>query len=669
LNEETQKSETRPSGLSWLTVEGFILTIAALLSLLPGIWEVIDNGYLTQGMRQTAQLMFAAKYWSMFQILFPLGQVFLFFLWRFSKRLPTFKQTLGFTALYFASMALIQVVSTLVILNIMVNNISRFEMLVHNFPAPVGAAMGQIANYMFQPLQLQPLYLIKFLSLAPAPLLTYLAIHLGFGLLLATTIWQGVRYGRAVRQGKKMSREKRSFRLPLRTRRLAWIYLFVLVPLAVAWIDEPAEDRAANGRPNILLISIDTLRADHLGCYGYTRDTSPTIDRLAEEGLVFERAISQSSWTLPSHVSMLTGFYPIEHGCNVVQGITLSNKVTTIAEHLLEAGYHTIAVTSSHFVSPIYNLDQGFEDFNYNQSTADKLIKVATARIDPQAERPFFMFLHLFDPHDPYTPPEEFRRKFVQEHELKSVDGFVDRAIAKYKQLTHGSREMDILERLYDAEINFTDDQLGFLFQRLWRAKLLNDTIVIVTADHGESFGENNEIGHGSALYSQQIHVPLIIRFPPRIPGGSRSTRLVEASTQILPTVLDLAGLPIPPGQYRLSVMADDQTWSAEDDRAFSETAMPGVPQYSFQNPEWKTIVPLVEDSLSAKHALLFAPQEDWGDRNNLAPKHPDVVRQFLSERLDPYLELEKTNRQPGGAKVRLSPADIEKLRSLGYIQ
>nr|HPM77564.1 hypothetical protein [bacterium] len=183
MNEETQKSETRPSGLSWLTVEGFILTIAALLSLLPGIWEVIDNGYLTQGMRQTAQLMFAAKYWSMFQILFPLGQVFLFFLWRFSKRLPTFKQTLGFTALYFASMALIQVVSTLVILNIMVNNISRFEMLVHNFPAPVGAAMGQIANYMFQPLQLQPLYLIKFLSLAPAPLLTYLAIHLGFGLL------------------------------------------------------------------------------------------------------------------------------------------------------------------------------------------------------------------------------------------------------------------------------------------------------------------------------------------------------------------------------------------------------------------------------------------------------------------------------------------------------
>ncbi|HPQ68645.1 MAG TPA: sulfatase [bacterium] len=669
MSEETHKKETGPAGLSWLTVEGFILAIAAVLSLIPGIREMIDNEYLARGMRQTAQLMFAAEYWSMFQILFPLGQVFLFFLWRFSKRLPTFGQTLGFTALYFGSMGLIQVVSTLVILNIMVNNISRFEMLVHNFPAPVGAAMGQIADYMFQPLQLQPLYLIKFLSLAPVPLLTYVAVHLGFGLLLATTIWQGVRYYRAARQGLKLPKEKRSIQLPPVSRRHWWIFLVILLPVTVAWIDEPAENNVAFGHPNILLISIDTLRADHVGCYGHTRDTTPMIDHLASEGMIFDRAISQSSWTLPSHVSMLTGFYPIEHGCNVVQGITLSNKVTTLAEYLLEAGYHTMAVTSSHFVSPIYNLDQGFEDFSYNQSTAERLIRVAAKRIDTEAKRPFFMFLHLFDPHDPYTPPEEFRDMFVKENELRVVDGFVDHAVNKHGHLTYGSRELDILERLYDAEIRFTDDQLGFLFNHLWNSSVLNNTIVIITSDHGESFGENNEIGHGSALYSQQIHVPLIIRFPPRIPGGTRSNRLVEASTQLLPTILDLAGLPIPPGKYRLSMAADDQTWEQEDNRAFAETAMPGVAQYSFQNPEWKTIAPLVEGSLSAKYSMLFAPQEDWGDRNNLAPEHPDVVQKFLYERLEPYLELEKTNRQPGGAKVRLSPADIEKLRSLGYIQ
>ena len=294
MSEETHKKETGPAGLSWLTVEGFILAIAAVLSLIPGIREMIDNEYLARGMRQTAQLMFAAEYWSMFQILFPLGQVFLFFLWRFSKRLPTFGQTLGFTALYFGSMGLIQVVSTLVILNIMVNNISRFEMLVHNFPAPVGAAMGQIADYMFQPLQLQPLYLIKFLSLAPVPLLTYVAVHLGFGLLLATTIWQGVRYYRAARQGLKLPKEKRSIQLPPVSRRHWWIFLVILLPVTVAWIDEPAENNVAFGHPNILLISIDTLRADHVGCYGHTRDTTPMIDHLASEGMIFDRAISQA---------------------------------------------------------------------------------------------------------------------------------------------------------------------------------------------------------------------------------------------------------------------------------------------------------------------------------------------------------------------------------------
>ncbi len=668
MSEETQQNKA-PAGLSWLTVEGFILAIAAVLSLIPGIWEVIDNEYLARGMRQTAQLMFAAKYWSMFQILFPLGQVFLFFLRRFSKRLPTFGQTFGFTALYFGSMGLIQVVSTLVILNIMVDNIGRFQMLVHNLPAPVADVLNQVSEYALQPLIVQPLYLLKFLSLAPVPLLTYLAVHLGFGLLLATTIWQGVRYYRAARRGLKLPKAKRSIQLPPVSRRHWWIFLLVLLPVTVAWIDEPAESDAAVGHPNILLISIDTLRADHLGCYGHRRNTSPMIDRLAEEGIIFERAISQSSWTLPSHVSMLTGFYPIEHGCNVVQGITLSNKVTTLAEYLLEAGYHTMAVTSSHFVSPIYNLDQGFEDFSYNQSTADRLIRVAVSRIDKNARRPFFMFLHLFDPHDPYTPPEEFRRKFVKDHELKSVDGYVDHMIAKHGQLTYGSRELDILERLYDAEINFADDQLGFLLQRLWRANILDNTIVIVTSDHGESFGENNEIGHGSALYSQQIHVPMIIRYPARVERGVKSNRLIEASTQILPTVLDLVGLPIPPGRYRLSIMADDQTWSAEEDRAFSETAMPGIPQYSFQNPTWKTIAPLIEQTLNPKQAKLFNPQEDWGDQHNLAPDHPDIVEYYLHDRLEPYLELETTNRQPGGVKVRLSPADIEQLRSLGYIQ
>jgi arylsulfatase len=419
----------------------------------------------------------------------------------------------------------------------------------------------------------------------------------------------------------------------------------------------------ADRPPNVLLISIDTLRADHVGCYGYARQTTPKIDAMAARGVIFERAISQSNTTLPAHASMLTGLYPIEHGCDPARQTALSPRVDTLAEIMLQHGYHTAAVTSVSWVSAEFGLDQGFERFLYHERSAAPQVKRALRLLADFGDRPFFLFVHLFDPHSPYTPPAQYHDMFLAPGEDRGVDGDIMRFFATRDMRAPDPHAVDILRKLYDGEIRYVDDYLGRIFRWLDEHKKLDDTVVIVTADHGESFGENGAWVHGTALYAQQLHVPLIIAYPRRVQPGTRRAELVEASVNILPTILDLVGIPAPARVGRGSLLVR----RAAPTRVFSENMLSLLPQYAVQDDTWKLTTVLANGRLNRASAQLFRTAE-WTDAHDLAAQYPDVVSEYLG-RLESYFTFGHGHQTPAAAPASLSPATIQQLRSLGYLR
>jgi arylsulfatase A-like enzyme len=312
-------------------------------------------------------------------------------------------------------------------------------------------------------------------------------------------------------------------------------------------------------RPNILLITLDTTRRAHLSCYGYERETSPNLDALAREGVVYTDCISVSSWTLPSHASLFTGLYPAIHGAHYdenadlalgmalgkpkgVRSISdefrangLGMEAVTLAEVLNEEGYATCGVGSGPWLKPIFGLAQGFDHYDadckaYNGRTADEVNALAIPFLKRQSEKPFFLFLNYFDPHVPFLPPDRLKRRFWQKPVPDQSDGGYD-------------REYNISQ--YDAEILFMDEQIGAIFRELKWLERWDDTWIIVTGDHGEHLGEKGLYGHGYALFEETMRLPLIMKPPKgwKLEGdpGER-VQLVH----LMPTILERLGIDAP---------------------------------------------------------------------------------------------------------------------------
>jgi len=300
-------------------------------------------------------------------------------------------------------------------------------------------------------------------------------------------------------------------------------------------------------RPDVLLVSIDTLRADHLGAYGYERDTSPFIDELAAGGTVYEAAWSPTSWTLPSHTTMLSGQLPVHHGI-IEDHLRIADDVPLVQEAFGEAGYATSGAVATLFVSSRYGFDRGFdhfEDFGVKTKATNNLSIVdadhvfhTTLHWAQQQEPgvPLFAFAHVYDVHYGYDAPAPFNEKFDRPPNMTDQ---------RYKKYFHYLRaglppkpQMEHQVAQYDEEIAFTDAMLRELVEA-WRASG-RDLIVIVTADHGEEFGERGSWGHGHTLYPEQLHVPLIVNGP-----GVAAQRLPHrvGTEDIAPTVAALAGL------------------------------------------------------------------------------------------------------------------------------
>jgi len=317
----------------------------------------------------------------------------------------------------------------------------------------------------------------------------------------------------------------------------------------------PAAVRLPTRPTNVVLVSIDSLRADHLHCYGYDRATSPTLDRLATDGTRFATAYSVSSWTLPSHATMLTGLYPLSHGA-IESNRRISPHAPTLATQLRRTGFATAGFVSYEFLRRRYGFDVGFDLYDDFTTDLDTEAQERTARTGPllnqqiipwieaHRSRPFFLFVHYFDVHWDYDPPPPYDTMFDPDYEGPDLRPFLDNP-AIHRGMP--KRHLEHLIALYDGEIRFTDDVLRQVVESLERSGIAEDTLLIVTADHGDEFFEHGDIGHSKTLYDEVTRIPLIVRWPRGIPGA-RSVGVPVSLVDLAPTIYELLGVEPPPG-------------------------------------------------------------------------------------------------------------------------
>ncbi len=421
---------------------------------------------------------------------------------------------------------------------------------------------------------------------------------------------------------------------------------------------------------NLILISIDTLRADHLGAYGYERPTSPTLDRLAREGIVFEQAISQATWTLPSHAALMTSRYPSELGLSRWPSPgRVPEEVDTLAEILQAAGLTTWGFTEWAWLSRRYGLAQGFELYDDRGGLLRNILPRVSGRLPELRDARFFLFLHTYDAHwyqpeaasyrtlvrpydGPLRPSEELRKNLQRRDE-----NWMGRLTAA---------DMSYIVDLYDASIRDVDRHIARLLERLEALGLWDDTLLVISSDHGEEFLDHGSTGHGYAPWDEQVHVPLIMRLPRGRLGGLRVAQQVR-TIDVMPTLLELLDIPGTAAMRGASLVPlMTASASGEDTRqAFTDRGHRGL--VSLRTPEWK----LIHDTGSGAWSA-YQLREDPGEtRDRYSEDLPELqplraaLENWLSE-LSEASELETRIVQP---VPPLSVEEREQLRSLGYLE
>jgi arylsulfatase A-like enzyme len=433
-------------------------------------------------------------------------------------------------------------------------------------------------------------------------------------------------------------------------------------------------------RPSVVLISIDTLRQDHVSAYGYSRRTTPSLQAFSREAVVFEEAFAANTNTAPAHASMLTALYPFTHGI-VRNHHRLKAGVTTMGEVLQEAGYETAGFVSGYTLQRAHTgLDRGFH--HYDDEVSPRGDRPATMTYDAatrwlrgeaRGQEPLFLFFHLFDPHFPYTPPTGYARLFTEHAERGP--GRLHRLRAQ-----GGGPPSDVKDYIgfYDGEIAFADAHVGRLMVDLWDSGLWDDALVVVVSDHGETLDDRSlPFRHGSRVYEEQIRVPLMIRFPGGRYGGARIRAPVH-HVDIMPTILDYLELSLPDAAQGQSLMPLIRGDAAPD---------PARPIFTTARPEPAHVPevdqPLVKTGLITAIRVwplkliaypteeghvhqLFDLAQDPGEHENLAAERPDAVR-ALAARLRSWRAAVGGDREI--PEPSLSPEAEDMLRSLGYVE
>lgn len=415
-------------------------------------------------------------------------------------------------------------------------------------------------------------------------------------------------------------------------------------------------------RPNVLLVSLDTVRADRVRCYGYARPTTPGIDALAAGATLFEAAIAPAPWTLPSHASMLTGLYPHSHGAAGWRSI-LPPRHVTLAETLLEAGYETAAFTGGAYLSSRFGLMQGFDVVEPldGASTSAVVARALGWLHDRRRKGPFFLFVHTYEPHTPYLD-----RSFASPSDAGRVGETF--TLERLEALRSGRLDPTPAERryisdLYDGDLRATDAALIRLWDWLRESGEMDRTVVIVTSDHGEELFERDvrrSAGHGHSLYEEIVRVPLVVRFPPVFSSGRR-VRTPVSLVDIAPTVAGLLGTkwPAPADGCDLTQLeAGSPAMTREG--VLSEAFIAGRDRRSLRTGRYKFITPT---GAPAAEAELYDLDADPGERRSLSGDVPEIAGR-LAARIRAYPLIASKN-----ADVEVDTVLRRQLRSLGYIR
>jgi arylsulfatase A-like enzyme/tetratricopeptide (TPR) repeat protein len=404
-------------------------------------------------------------------------------------------------------------------------------------------------------------------------------------------------------------------------------------------------------KPNIILITLDTTRADHLACYGYSDVRTPTLDALAGRGVLFEQCASSSPLTLPSHSTIMTGMYPTYHGVRVNGNTALSDEQTTIAEVLAAKGYSCGAFIGGFVLDGRWGLKQGFQHYDDQfdlkkyktldlggvQRPGNEVVDATLAWLGGQKDKTFFAWVHLYDPHAPYEPPEPY--------------------LSEYRQKGKG------LVSLYDGEIAFMDSQIGRLLEWLGKSGLDSNTLVVLIGDHGEGLQSHGEGAHGYFIYDSVAHVPFLVVAPFNALQGVRVRSQVR-TVDLFPTVLEFAGIEPPVkvhGRSLLPRMFDPKT----DDQSFAygESMTPSIqfgwsPLYFLRTTRFKFI--------AAPRPEFYDLAQDPGEERDVQDRYPDRAL-TMKKALDRLI----TETSAGAPKLQAANLDketMERLSALGYI-
>lgn len=425
-------------------------------------------------------------------------------------------------------------------------------------------------------------------------------------------------------------------------------------------------------RPNVLLVITDTTRVDRFGCYGNQRGLTPYMDDLASQGVRFEQASSHAPWTLPSIASMLTSLHPKQHGAGGRLGsfTSLDPGVTTLPAVFGRAGYRTHAIANVAFLSESFGVTRDFDDLdlvapanNLEMRDAERTTDAALAWIEEAAEgeQPFFLLVHYFDPHAVYAPPQPFRSRFAAPPD-QTDESWVFGTRGHMEALRDGSLPVPLLpvlrraSKLYDGEVAYMDAQIGRLLDGLAELGLGDDTIVALTADHGEEFGDHGGFEHGHTVYDELTHVPLILRYPRALKPGVVSASV--GHVDLAPTLCELADVAPPEqfvGQSLLRFLRDPGTPSSP---ILAHGNMWADPSTSFRVGHWKLIVG------AQGRVELYDWRADPGEQNNLAGSEPGTVR-ALGARLKEAEDL--MGRLGRGVPVEIRGELLKTLQGLGY--
>ncbi|MFW6139872.1 MAG: sulfatase [Acidobacteriota bacterium] len=454
-----------------------------------------------------------------------------------------------------------------------------------------------------------------------------------------------------------------------------------------AFWGNPVIYRPTNEDNNVILISIDTLRADHLGCYGYDRNTSPNIDSLASEGALFLHPFSSSPWTLPSHVSIMTSLYSIHHQVYYSQE-KMDSSFSTLADLLRKNNFFTTAFTGGGFVSAHYGFSKGFDAYYegrggvFHLNSAELIYESFSNWIDHNQGKRFFLFLHTYQPHNPYVCPHPYNTQFLDKDakwEHLNLLGYLGGKQGIYKNLPEEEKKNAV--SLYDGEIRYLDENLiGPLIEKLKQTGLYHKTMIVFTSDHGEEFFDHGAWDHGHSLYNESIRVPLIIKFP-RDKFKGKKIKASLSQVDIMPTILDEMRIDysdlIMDGKSLFPLLKGKE----KGDRVFlsdfgSNVLRSHIPQkISMNKGSYKLILnkKFSQNDLSffaapppeTETVELFDILSDPQEKNNIAQKHPHISKSIL-EKIDRiYSQAKKRKTEKTEINERLK----KQLKALGYIR